>query len=260
MGSICNCYVDTLVQLNVLWAKCLARIGSFCATNPWRTILLFFVLSLCCAAGVTQIKIESRTIRIWVDQNSKPMNDRREYNAIYDEESLFALYLAIGKDDKPGNNILTKAVFDELFELHDILMDVRTTKGNFSFEELCLRSPAGDCIASGALKYWNYDSSFYNATVHNDTDVQTFCAQPKFPGMATFIPVVWVYRNIPFQNFMVYTVIDGTTPVFDEIFGEYQVVNGLATARALSSSYISALGKQHSKINSFGKHHVGVSL
>ena len=37
--------------------------------------------------------------------------------------------------------------------------------------------------------------------------------------------------------------VDGTTPVFDEIFGEYKVENGLATARALSSNYVSAIGE-----------------
>ena len=181
--NVCNAYVDCIVKINVWWANCLAAVASFSSRYPIRTIIIFFVLSLCCAAGVIRISIESRTIRIWVDQNSQPMLEREQYIALYDEESLFAFYQAVGKDDKPGNNILTKAVFDELFELHDELMRVRTTIGNRSFEDICLRTPSGACVASGALKFWNYDSNFYNATVRNDTDVQLFCAQPLFPGL-----------------------------------------------------------------------------
>lgn len=122
-------------------------------------------------------------------------------------------------------NVITKAFFDEAFELHDIIVnDLEASK---SYEELCLELN-GQCFILGPLKFWSFNSTLYYEEIITDEDLQKACTRSVFPGK---------FNLLNTQN-KHYNTSDGTQPVFEEIFGNYEVKDGRAAAQAFTQSYV----------------------
>lgn len=177
-----DCYLSTIASIERTLSNLLVSLAIACARNPVKTIGIFLGVFAICFAGISQIIVENRASEIWADQNSIPAKDAEYVLDVYQEESEFSSYIVKSKNDAPGVNVLTKAIFDDVFALHDSIVLTEASPSVLTYDDLCIRAPSGLCFTFGALQFWNFNSTLYADTVFNDDDVQMACAQEFFPG------------------------------------------------------------------------------
>jgi len=68
-----------------------------------------------------------------------------------------------------GDNVLTKATFDQLWELDDLLRD-GLQAGDLKYSDVC-KKVGTNCLTSGALGFWGFDKAKYNDEVNSDADL-----------------------------------------------------------------------------------------
>lgn len=176
-----NRLIDALTRANLAWANVLASAAGYSAINPYKTIAVYLFMCLSLASGFLNIDPASSAFEIWVDQDSQPKKNNDFFDDVYGS-SESGVNIIAGVEDQPGNNILTKPVFDELFRLHDTLKEAMTSVGGRTYSDLCTKAVDGSCDTVGVLRHWNFNSSFYFESVINDTDIQRICARHEFPG------------------------------------------------------------------------------
>lgn len=182
-----ECYTRIVAKGENALGDQLARLAVACARNPRTAIAVFLVVCSILFAGASQIVTENSAQAIWIDPNSIPKGVQDYYEVTFNATSDVALVVIRSKNDAPGVNIINKAFFEEVFDLHDALAAKTSAVGGRTLDDICVRGPFGQCLSLGGLQAWGFDRDLFNATVSNDTELGQILTRDKFPGKSEFI-------------------------------------------------------------------------
>jgi predicted RND superfamily exporter protein len=162
------------------------KVAGASARNPWRTIVASSVLSiLVMVIGInTNFDLYSGA-KQWIPTNSPtdqhldtmkklsfPKLDAREFGIMLHKE---------------GENVLTKDAVRLVFNTTELLTsipaywDICSTAGNVNVTIPTNGTMITTCLISGVMRFWSYQSSFFDANVLNDTDVVVALSRPTYP-------------------------------------------------------------------------------
>ena len=178
-----ECYTRVVARLENALGQQLARLGVACAKNPRICIAVFLVVCGVAFAGSSQIQTENSAQAIWIDPNSIPKGVMTYYETTFNATTDVGLLVIRSKNDAPGVNIITKAFFEEVFDLHEAIAARKSAVGGKTLDDICTRGAFGQCLSLGGLQPWLFDRATFNATVSNDTELAQILTLDTFPGM-----------------------------------------------------------------------------
>lgn len=142
------------------------RLGTIVGTNPKKTILFSFILTIICGAGFARFETENRPEKLWVPQNTEAEQEEKMYQDIFPRTARFNTMIvsANGK-----GNILEKENLVAALSIHQQIASKESAQvdgESYDLEELCVKT-GGTCVSSfegicscfitSILKQWNYD-------------------------------------------------------------------------------------------------------
>lgn len=201
-------YMQVMSRLEAKLAWCLASTSRECCKKPKLTVILYFLITSCLALGMLTAELETEGVKLWVDQNSEPMDNIKYADNNFAPPTRTNILFVTAKEE--GENVLTFETLKEAFEVHMEILSARTINGN-GLAELCEVTYGGYCSVSGPLRFWNLSYDAYSFMESSDATVQTTCAQTIYP-----------------DGFVIVQSLD---------FGNYSVNNGLASAQSIRLTY-----------------------
>jgi hypothetical protein len=155
--------------------KNLYHIAYFSAHNPWETIGLMLGFTAIMVGGFfsKNFYVESNMENLYVPSDSLAFLNLKYIKKYFGDEYQ---ELILFEAENFGDNILTKKVFDSLWEIHETIYNVELN--GKTYEDYCVQ--AGDaCFNISPVNFWeNYAD--YNDTVKTDEDVQEYCSAPTY--------------------------------------------------------------------------------
>ena len=149
-------YIQFMGGIEAGCASALASVGRSSARNPFKTLAACFLVACACAAGFSQAVIVTDGNLLWVDQNSEPKRNLQWVESLFEPAPVSSALLLRAKE--AGGNLLTKAAFDEAFDIADSVLNLTAAvEGtSISYDDICFSTPFG-CAFSGALRFWSFD-------------------------------------------------------------------------------------------------------
>jgi hypothetical protein len=204
--------MEAMHRIEEAGARLIAGVAAMSARYPARGIGLSLLCALVCAAGFARITLVSRGDELWVrrprapllrpaclfaracpafaivrsashrgarwgvqvDQNSIPKKHLDWVGDTYGAEPRGCELLFRGKTGSQSKNIVTRAALLELFEALDAVMAIEVSRAGktYKFEDLCLKTVLGQCVADGPQRFWMSSKKYFESSTTTDADVQ----------------------------------------------------------------------------------------
>ncbi len=129
-----NTYVVALRSSLARTERFFELLGRLIACNPWKTILIAITLVILCGLGLLNIKVETRTSKLFVPQNSLAEKALREGKPFF-SNSLNTRTEEILFTPKSGPNILTMNALQEALHVIQRVMNIT------GYDEVCKPKP-----------------------------------------------------------------------------------------------------------------------
>ncbi|CAN0063516.1 unnamed protein product [Choristocarpus tenellus] len=111
--------------------------------------------------GFANFRVESEGEELWVPSNSRSKKEEKRVSASFDDDSDFAA--ALLRSNTEAGNVLTKAAFDELWSINNIVYNIETDAGN-TFADLCEKEADGTTCAQpfrGPIRFWSSNYTLF---------------------------------------------------------------------------------------------------
>mmetsp|Transcript_24051 Transcript_24051/g.72159 ORF Transcript_24051/g.72159 Transcript_24051/m.72159 type:complete len:896 (-) Transcript_24051:96-2783(-) len=158
------------------------RVATTASRRPWATIVVSLVCAAALATGLGELKNEDRADKLYVPAGSKAQKDKVWVEDRFGDQDDISTALLDARD---GRNLLEKDALMEVFDVYDAVLAIESEGGTRGYDERsCARAywdPAGPCIKSSILAFWDYDRAALEAdddilATINNADAPDCCA------------------------------------------------------------------------------------
>uniref|UniRef100_A0A7S1U0H9 SSD domain-containing protein n=2 Tax=Phaeomonas parva TaxID=124430 RepID=A0A7S1U0H9_9STRA len=136
------------------------KLGLAVATNPWRTIVVAFVVFFLTVMGaVFNFQTESRGEKLWIPQNTQALDDQDVYESYFPSEARFNTVIFVAE----SGELLSPeglAVLQEAFEFVEGIT-VEDDGQTLTFQDVCLEGNTGGypCVITSVLENWGFNGT-----------------------------------------------------------------------------------------------------
>lgn len=142
--------------------------GEGIAKHPLFTIPVCLVFVSICSVGFVWLKVENRTDKLFIPQNSRAIEDLNTAEKYFRVNLREEIVLLSAVSD-PAPNVLTRACLEQALKAHQAVVELK------SYSELCVtlsgeaaKSPA-ECMMINPLELFQFDKGELNGT---DSEIQ----------------------------------------------------------------------------------------
>jgi len=171
------------------------RFGEGIAKHPLFTIPVCLVFVSICSVGFVWLKVESRTEKLFIPQNSKAMEDLNAAEKYFRVKFREEIVLLVAASDSP--NVLTGNCLKQALEVHQAVLKLK------KYSKLCVtlsgeiaKSPE-ECMMINPLELFQFDESKLNG---KDSQIQARISQeytnPNLPVMRNGRPFVYNFDRM----------------------------------------------------------------
>ncbi|XP_055549152.1 patched domain-containing protein 3-like [Wyeomyia smithii] len=114
------------------------RLGRHIAKNPWRTIVISWLVVACCSLGFFQFHKEKSPMKLWIPHNSKFLHDTNWLTEHFEEGNRIETVMLTAPD------VLTPEVLQQLASITEevVALEASDTKGrSYTWKNVCFKVP-----------------------------------------------------------------------------------------------------------------------
>eukprot|EP00307_Rebecca_sp_RCC1486_P000190 CAMPEP_0119422042 /NCGR_PEP_ID=MMETSP1335-20130426/27261_1 /TAXON_ID=259385 /ORGANISM="Chrysoculter rhomboideus, Strain RCC1486" /LENGTH=924 /DNA_ID=CAMNT_0007447473 /DNA_START=32 /DNA_END=2803 /DNA_ORIENTATION=+ len=141
-------------------SRAFGRIGLLVGRHPVASIVLSVLFALALASGLTKVRFEARSHKLYIPQNDFMADDRRYIEGTFGETPEPGILIVSRKDGAPIDDHDTVS---EVLSLHDRVttLAIEYMGRNVSYGDVCYRRFVGmldryECVVSSPLELWWY--------------------------------------------------------------------------------------------------------
>lgn len=132
-------------HLNTILRRSFYRLGYFCASNPFITLMLASIFIAFSNAGWRFFQIEKDPIRLWVSPSSQAKSQKQyfddHFGPFYRAEQLFITKIPI-EQEVPQSSVLSYDVLEWLFGVEKDIKSLTSPRG-ITLDDVCFK-PGGE--------------------------------------------------------------------------------------------------------------------
>ncbi|EPQ59387.1 multidrug efflux transporter AcrB transmembrane domain-containing protein [Gloeophyllum trabeum ATCC 11539] len=156
-------------RLNNVLRRFFYQLGFTCATSPWLTLSVVFLLVGLLNLGWTKFQVETEPVRLWVapDSESKLQKEYfdEHFGPFYRPEQIFVTSVPAATADSAPEKppVLSWSHLKYWSRVEQGIRSLRSPSG-YSLEDVCFKpaGPDGACVVQSALAWFGEDISDYD--------------------------------------------------------------------------------------------------